>query len=65
MLTPLGQKQCLFFVSSPLFALNVWHIGDILCCTTRSERFRTINDAYTSSVVFMLHLAEQTANQWV
>ncbi len=47
------------------FALNVWHIGDILCCTTWSEHFRAINDAYTSSAVFMLHLAEQTANQWL
>lgn len=40
-------------------------LGDTLCCTTWSEHFRAINDAYTSSVVFMLHPAEQTANQWV
>lgn len=40
-------------------------MGDILCCITWSEHFRAINDAYTSSIVFMLHLAEQTANQWV
>lgn len=62
LLVPLGQKS---FVSLPSFALNVWHIGDILCCITWSEHFRAINDAHTSSIVFMLHLAEQTANQEV
>lgn len=29
------------------------------------QHLGAINDAYTSSVVFMLHLAEPTANQWV
>lgn len=37
----------------------------MLCCETWSEHFRAINDAYPSSVVFMLALAEETANQWV
>lgn len=41
------------------FAVNVWCV----CVFYAVEHFRAINDAQTSSVVFILYLPEQTANQ--